>query len=190
VPAKSTVQRYATWLPQEEMREVINGLLRKAGAAITHGKQVLYLEQPVDFFSKSQKGGLIRQSFDRVLDIHCEFLAYGNANQCVILSFSGVDSKTDLTSRVRSREGLFRLNRLCFRPYTSCVSPIFTFADRLSASRTSYPSGRMPRRWIFGFCSTAQLLGSFVRARGGRTDASNPCPGELAEEPRCAPSGA
>ena len=28
VPAKSTIQRYATWLPEEEMREVINGLLR------------------------------------------------------------------------------------------------------------------------------------------------------------------
>src|ERR1700736_3029107 len=34
VPAKSTVQRYATWLPEEDMREVINGLLRKAGAAM------------------------------------------------------------------------------------------------------------------------------------------------------------
>ena len=32
VPAKSTLQRYATWLPDEdELREVINGLLRKAG---------------------------------------------------------------------------------------------------------------------------------------------------------------
>jgi hypothetical protein len=48
VPAKSTVQRYATWLPEEEMREVINGLLRKAGAAITDGKQVLDLEEPLD----------------------------------------------------------------------------------------------------------------------------------------------
>src|ERR1700736_1541745 len=36
VPAKSTVQRYATWLPHEEMREVIN-LLRKAGAALEDG---------------------------------------------------------------------------------------------------------------------------------------------------------
>ena len=33
VPAKSTIQRYATWLPEEEMREVINGLLRKAGGS-------------------------------------------------------------------------------------------------------------------------------------------------------------
>src|ERR1700740_1279574 len=48
VPAKSTIQRYATWLPEEEMREVINGLLRKAGAAITDGKQVLDLEAPLD----------------------------------------------------------------------------------------------------------------------------------------------
>ena len=37
VLAKSTIQRYATWLPEEEMREVINGLLRKAGAAISDG---------------------------------------------------------------------------------------------------------------------------------------------------------
>ena len=43
VPAKSTVQRYSTWLPEEDMREVINGLLRKAGAAIVDGKQVLDL---------------------------------------------------------------------------------------------------------------------------------------------------
>ena len=48
VPAKSTVQRYATWLPEEEMREVINVLLRKAGAAMVDGKQVLDLEEPLD----------------------------------------------------------------------------------------------------------------------------------------------
>ena len=48
VPAKSTIQRYATWLPEEEMREVINGLLRKAGAAISDGKQALDLEAPLD----------------------------------------------------------------------------------------------------------------------------------------------
>jgi transposase-like protein DUF772 len=48
VPAKSTLQRYANWLPEEQMREVINGLLRKAGAAIADGKQVLDLEEPLD----------------------------------------------------------------------------------------------------------------------------------------------
>jgi Transposase domain (DUF772) len=48
VPAKSTLQRYGTWLPEEEMREVINGLLRKAGAALEDGKQVLDLEAPLD----------------------------------------------------------------------------------------------------------------------------------------------
>jgi hypothetical protein len=49
VPAKSTLQRYATWLPEEEMREVINGLLRKAGAAMADdGKQALDLEEPLD----------------------------------------------------------------------------------------------------------------------------------------------
>ena len=48
VPAKSTLQRYANWLPEEEMRQVINGLLRKAGAALENGKQVLELEEPLD----------------------------------------------------------------------------------------------------------------------------------------------
>src|ERR1700682_433215 len=48
VPAKSTLQRYSTWLPDEEMREVINGLLRKAGAPVTEGKQVLDLDTPLD----------------------------------------------------------------------------------------------------------------------------------------------
>jgi hypothetical protein len=48
VPAKSTLQRYASWLPDEEMRQVINGLLRKAGAALENGKQVLELEEPLD----------------------------------------------------------------------------------------------------------------------------------------------
>jgi len=48
VPAKSTLQRYATWLPEQEMREVINALLRKAGAAISDGQQVLDLEEPLD----------------------------------------------------------------------------------------------------------------------------------------------
>jgi hypothetical protein len=48
VPAKSTLQRYANWLPEEELREVINELLRKAGAAIADGKQVLDLEAALD----------------------------------------------------------------------------------------------------------------------------------------------
>src|SRR6201989_2281779 len=48
VPAKSTVQRYATWLPEEQMREVINVLLCKAGAAMASGKQPLDLEEPLD----------------------------------------------------------------------------------------------------------------------------------------------
>jgi hypothetical protein len=42
------LQRYSTWLPEEDMREVINGLLRKAGAAIAECKQVLDLEEPLD----------------------------------------------------------------------------------------------------------------------------------------------
>src|SRR5271167_3419241 len=48
VPAKSTVQRYATWLPEEDMREVINVLLRKAGAGLDDSQQVLELEEPLD----------------------------------------------------------------------------------------------------------------------------------------------
>jgi hypothetical protein len=48
VPAKSTLQRYNNWLPEEELREVINGLLRKAAAPIADGKQVLDLEEPLD----------------------------------------------------------------------------------------------------------------------------------------------
>ena len=48
VPAKSTLQRYATWLPEEEMREVINVLLCKAGAAMADGKQPLDLAEPLD----------------------------------------------------------------------------------------------------------------------------------------------
>jgi hypothetical protein len=48
VPAKSTLQRYGTWLPEEELREVINGLLRKAGEAICDDQQVLDLEAPLD----------------------------------------------------------------------------------------------------------------------------------------------
>jgi hypothetical protein len=48
VPSKSLLQRYANWLPQAEMREVIHGLLRSAGAARNEGKQVLDLEEPLD----------------------------------------------------------------------------------------------------------------------------------------------
>src|ERR1700747_3009691 len=48
VPAKSTLQRYNTWLPEEELREVINGLLRKAGGAIADGKQAVDLEAPLN----------------------------------------------------------------------------------------------------------------------------------------------
>jgi len=48
VPAKSTLQRYNNWLPEEDLREVINGLLRKAGAPIADGKQALDLEEPLD----------------------------------------------------------------------------------------------------------------------------------------------
>ncbi len=49
VPAKSTLQRYATWLPEEEMREIVLGLLRQAGAPLVKDKQVLGLEEPLDF---------------------------------------------------------------------------------------------------------------------------------------------
>ena len=49
VPAKSTLQRYSTWLPAEEMRAVINGLLRKAGAPLEGEKQALDLDEPLDF---------------------------------------------------------------------------------------------------------------------------------------------
>jgi hypothetical protein len=48
VPAKSTLQRYASWLPGEAMRDVIHGLLRQAGAPKAEGKQVLDLEEPLD----------------------------------------------------------------------------------------------------------------------------------------------
>jgi hypothetical protein len=47
VPAKSTLQRYNAWLPEKELREVINGLLRKAGAPIADDKQALDLEEPL-----------------------------------------------------------------------------------------------------------------------------------------------
>jgi hypothetical protein len=49
VPAKSALQRYATWLPVNEMREVINGFLRQAGAPVAEGKQAIDLEEPLDF---------------------------------------------------------------------------------------------------------------------------------------------
>jgi len=49
VPAKSTLQRYANWLPEVEMRALIGGLLRQAGAPKVQGAQVLALEAPLDF---------------------------------------------------------------------------------------------------------------------------------------------
>jgi transposase-like protein DUF772 len=48
VPSKSLLQRYANWLPEEPMREVIQGLLCHAGAALSNGKQALDLEEPLD----------------------------------------------------------------------------------------------------------------------------------------------
>ncbi len=47
VPAKSTLQRYSDWLPQEEMREVICGLLQ--GTSVSHDS--LKLKQPLDIDS-------------------------------------------------------------------------------------------------------------------------------------------
>lgn len=49
VPAKSTLQRYATWLPEKEMRAVIDGFLRQAGAPALAGVQPLDLDEPLDF---------------------------------------------------------------------------------------------------------------------------------------------
>jgi len=48
VPSKSLLQRYANWLPEAPMREVIHGLLRSAGAPRSQGKQALDLEEPLD----------------------------------------------------------------------------------------------------------------------------------------------
>lgn len=49
VPAKSTLQRYATWLPEAELRPVLEGLLRAAGAPLVEGVQVLGFDEPLDF---------------------------------------------------------------------------------------------------------------------------------------------
>lgn len=47
VPAKSTLQRYSQWLPEEEMKEVIYGILKKAGdPSVTLG-----FEKSLDFDS-------------------------------------------------------------------------------------------------------------------------------------------
>ena len=48
MPGESSLQHYATWLPEEEMREVIKGLLHKAGAGLEDCRQVLGLEGPLD----------------------------------------------------------------------------------------------------------------------------------------------
>jgi hypothetical protein len=49
VPAKSTLQRYADWLPAEQMHAVINELLARAGVAATPVQpQPLDLAEPLD----------------------------------------------------------------------------------------------------------------------------------------------
>jgi len=49
VPGKSSLQRYAIWLPAASMREVINPLLQQAGAQADQGQRALMgLAQPLD----------------------------------------------------------------------------------------------------------------------------------------------
>ena len=51
IPGKSALQRYGTWLPEEQMREVINTLLEAASKPVEEGKQTLNLAAPVDLDS-------------------------------------------------------------------------------------------------------------------------------------------
>ncbi len=48
VPSKSTLQRYATWLPEESMREVINSLLQQASVQTDQELSPIGLDQPLD----------------------------------------------------------------------------------------------------------------------------------------------
>lgn len=50
-PGKSALQRYSTWLPEEQMREVTDKLLAAGSQPLADGKQILNLSQPVDLES-------------------------------------------------------------------------------------------------------------------------------------------
>jgi hypothetical protein len=51
IPGKSALQRYGTWLPEEEMREVIGTLLSAASEQSGDSKQSLKLAEPLDLES-------------------------------------------------------------------------------------------------------------------------------------------
>ena len=51
IPGKSALQRYATWLPEEQMRAVLNELLGAASRPLEGGKQMLNLAEPLDLNS-------------------------------------------------------------------------------------------------------------------------------------------
>ena len=51
VPGKSTLQRYSNWLPEEQMREVINELLGAVSMPPEGGMQMLNLAAPLDLAS-------------------------------------------------------------------------------------------------------------------------------------------
>ena len=51
IPGKSALQRYSQWLPEENMREVIDTLLGAASGPAEDGKQRLELSEPVDLSS-------------------------------------------------------------------------------------------------------------------------------------------
>ena len=48
IPGKSALQRYSNWLPEEQMREVIDTLMGAASKLPEDGKQMLNLSEPVD----------------------------------------------------------------------------------------------------------------------------------------------
>ena len=51
IPGKSALQRYSNWLPEAQMREVIDTLMGAASKPPEDGKQMLSLSEPVDLNS-------------------------------------------------------------------------------------------------------------------------------------------
>ena len=51
IPGKSALQRYSNWLPEAQMREVIDTLMGAASKPPEDGKQLLSLSEPVDLNS-------------------------------------------------------------------------------------------------------------------------------------------
>ena len=111
IPGKSTLQRYSQWLPEADMREVIETVLAAASASEEGGKQELELAEPLNLESYFLDTACVR------LNIHfpVDWVLLRDAAR-TLMKATMLIRKRGLKVRMEEpEEFLKRMNQLCIK---------------------------------------------------------------------------